>query len=261
MRHLMTFAAALAAFTLGGAAAAAAQSQNLTVGQQVSGRLTAQDRVLPDDNSYYDCFVLQTRSGQAYTIDYRSSDFDAWVSAGRGSDCNAESHLGDDDSGGGTNSRLTFTGDGRPWFIRANTLAAGETGAYTLVVNSASGPAPAPGKPPSGGGSSSGSGSGELLRPTDPQERFTWDAVCSAADTVALIFASEGMSDAQLEAWLRDSARLHEAVQSSGRAIGKSEDQISDEIANYGAAWLTDEELLEDVPPMDMRTQCLQQLR
>ncbi len=63
----------------------------------------------------------------------RSSEFDTYLSAGPGQ-CAGTAQVNDDDGGGGTDSLLSFTGDGQVWFVRANSLGAAATGAYTLEL-------------------------------------------------------------------------------------------------------------------------------
>lgn len=108
----------------------------LNVGQTANGTLTSSDMTLPD-NSHYDCFSVQTRAGQTLQIDQTSSDFDSYLSVGAGS-CEQLSALArDDDSGGGLNARIVHEGDGGVLFIQANSVSAGQTGAYQLRVSQA----------------------------------------------------------------------------------------------------------------------------
>lgn len=273
--------AAAAATTLAALAVSGAASAQTTIrpGQTVNGELTSRDPVWADDNTRVDCYVLQTTRGQSYQIDYRSTVFDPFLVVGIGRDCMAIHTAFDDDGGGGLNSRLTITGDGQVWYIRANAIKATsstpEMGAYSLSVSGESAPAPSRpvGKPPAGGGStppstnnnrnnnSNSSGAGQfagMQRPTDPQERYTWDVICSAVDTVALIESAGELSDDALMAWVNESAVLHEAASASARAIGKTEEQMSDEAATYGAAYYADgSTLLTEIPPMELRAACL----
>lgn len=104
----------------------------LVRGESMRGDLSRSDARL-GDNSFYDCFVVQTAVGEAYQVTMRSPDFDTYLGAGLGQ-CAAEASVTDDDSGGGTNSALRFTGDGRIWFVRANSLGADTVGTYTLEL-------------------------------------------------------------------------------------------------------------------------------
>jgi len=125
----------------------------IRAGQTVSGALTAQDPKL-GDGSYYDGYVYQGRRGERLTITMRSSAFDTYLGIGRGRGTSYTPLGTDDDGAGGTDSKLEFTlpADGE-YVIRANALAADETGAYTLelvsssaplAANGGDGPAPAP---------------------------------------------------------------------------------------------------------------------
>jgi len=247
------------------AGAASAQTA-VRPGQTVNGELTARDTVLSDD-SYFDCYRLSTVSGRSYTVTMRSTAFDTYLARVGGSNCAGGTvDTNDDDPNLGTDSSLTFPGDGQTYLFRANSLRARETGRYSfsVVENTASAPARSVGKPPAGGGSSGGgvsSGSSSSgLRPTDPEERYTWDVICAAVDTVALILASENMSDDDLMAWLEDSARLQEAASASARAAGKTEEEMTDEIGSYGAVYFQDESLFDSAPPDAMRAACLDAL-
>lgn len=262
--------AAAAATTLAALTAAGAASAQTTIrpGQTINGELTSRDPRWDQDNTPMDCYVLQTTAGQSYVIDYRSDAFDAFLAIGRGRNCQGGGHTAfDDDSGGGLHSRLTLPGDGQVWFIRANAISASSAGAYSLAVSNpaGSGPSRPVGKPPAGGGSTPPVGNsgdaGEFAgfeRPTDPQERYTWDVICSAVDTVALVMQAENITDTELEAWLVDSQRLHNAASASARAIGKTDEQMSDDAATYGAAYFSDDgSLMRDVPPDQLRAACL----
>ena len=104
----------------------------LEVGRPLQGELPEQDPRL-GDGSHFDCHAVQTSAGVAYRVTMGSRAFDTYLSAGRGQ-CAAEAEINDDDGGGGTDSALTLTGDGRIWFVRANSLEAGATGPYRLEV-------------------------------------------------------------------------------------------------------------------------------
>lgn len=130
----------------------------LNVGQTVSGTLSASDPTL-SDNSHYDCFSVQTRAGQRLQIDQTSSAFDSYLSVGTGGCESLSGAQRDDDSGGDLNARIVYEGDGSVLYIQANSVSAGETGAYQLRVSSA----------PAGGAPSGGSGSRQLYDNVDPR--------------------------------------------------------------------------------------------
>lgn len=123
-------------------APAAAQSA-LTVGQPVDGVFGKSSPRL-SDGSPYACYTLQTVRGRSYTVDLRSSAFDAYLGAGPGAGCNEDDSLTDDDGAGGTDSRVTIPGDGSVWHIRANTLQPRESGPYRLTVTGPVEPTRAP---------------------------------------------------------------------------------------------------------------------
>ncbi|MDB4949086.1 MAG: peptidase [Gemmatimonadetes bacterium] len=131
--------------------AAAAVRGSIGVGQTVNGALSAADPKA-DDDSYYQIWTIQAQAGQRITIDLKSSAFDAYLVWGRlanGAFAQIES---DDDSGGGTDARVVVTpATSGTYAIRANTLTAGETGAYTLSVT-AGGAEPVASTPSRGNG-------------------------------------------------------------------------------------------------------------
>ncbi len=107
-------------------------SRVLRPGRTVSGSLSGSDEML-GDGSYYQDWALMGQGGDNVTVTLRSSDFDAYLMVRQGGDI-IES---DDDSGGGTDSSITFTLPSTGTYtVRANTFVGGETGGYTLTVES-----------------------------------------------------------------------------------------------------------------------------
>jgi len=96
----------------------------------VSGTLDAEDSMRTDE-SWYEGWSMDAQAGDHAVLLLKSPDFDTYLTlvspTGRA--------FNDDDGGGGTDSRIDMTFDeaGR-WTIVANTLNAGDTGAYTLSV-------------------------------------------------------------------------------------------------------------------------------
>jgi len=114
------------------AAPAAGSSMTIRAGQTVSGALAESD-ARAADGSYYDDYVYHAQGGERLVITLRSSAFDAYLTAGTAA---APGGMGSDDDGaGGSDSRLevTLTAPG-DYVIRANSLQAASTGAYTLQV-------------------------------------------------------------------------------------------------------------------------------
>ncbi|HYW13080.1 MAG TPA: hypothetical protein VE871_14065 [Longimicrobium sp.] len=110
----------------------------LRLGSPVQGELAQGDGVM-DDGSLHDDYTYRARRGERLVIRLESDDFDAVLAVmGMGANGEPENPAMDDDGGGGTNARVEYTaqGDG-VLLIRANTLAAGETGRYTIVVETA----------------------------------------------------------------------------------------------------------------------------
>lgn len=124
-------------------AAPSAAQRTIMAGQTVSGALRSSDPVLSDD-SHYHIYHVTAAAGQRYRITLRSDDFDAFLAFGREAGPECVECRSDDDSGGGTDSRLVVTTpEAGVYQIRANSLFGGETGRYTLAVE-ALGSAPAP---------------------------------------------------------------------------------------------------------------------
>ncbi|MBV9110984.1 MAG: hypothetical protein JO306_16365, partial [Gemmatimonadetes bacterium] len=109
-----------------------AAAQPIRIGQTVAGQLAETDAVL-DDDSYYDSWTVHLNRGQRIVVEMNSDAFDAFVHFGRMENGQFNSLGTDDDSGGGTNARLRATApDDGDYVIRANSVKAGEVGAYTL---------------------------------------------------------------------------------------------------------------------------------
>lgn len=106
----------------------------IRVGQSVSGRLTDTDALL-DDDSWYDTWTLTATKGQRLQIEMSADSFDTFLHFGKMENGEFQSSTTDDDGAGGTNSRVrvTIPEDGE-YVIRANSVKAGESGAYTLAV-------------------------------------------------------------------------------------------------------------------------------
>lgn len=118
----------------------AASGSALRVGQAVRGELTASHPTLGDDSHFQD-YTYRARRGERLVIRLESEDFDAMLHAGRlRDDGTLDNIASDDDGAGGTDSRLEYAADqDGPVTIRVNTLSGGETGAYTVVLESAGG--------------------------------------------------------------------------------------------------------------------------
>ena len=111
--------------------------RTLRAGQTVNGRLSASDPRLGDDSHYHQ-YLYEGRAGEQLLVTLTSGDFDAFLRWGR-MEGGRYTHIGfDDDGAGGTNARLQVTLDrAGTYAFQANTFAAGQTGSYTLSVESA----------------------------------------------------------------------------------------------------------------------------
>jgi len=121
------------------APAAAAKPTPITAGSQVSGTLDDGDPEL-DDGSAYDYWSYRGRAGELLTITMTSDVFDTFLAVGRVVNGVFQEVGNNDDGTDGTNSQLqvTLPEDGE-YMVRANSLAAGGTGAYRLRVETGRG--------------------------------------------------------------------------------------------------------------------------
>ncbi|MDZ4364832.1 hypothetical protein [Brevundimonas sp.] len=231
MRYASLLLAATAAVaTLAAAGAASAQS-NIRVGQTVNGSLAVSDPKLSSDNSSYDCYVFQAQAGSWYQVDYKSSAFDAFVAVGQGRNCAVDAAEANDDGPDGLDSQLVFQAEtGGTWFIRANSLEAGETGAYTLTLGNGTAPA-------------------VLASPDEEESIFQYLAICMAADIAMEIGGQSPPED--------ESLQIFELLMLAGEEENMSEDDITNAVAEYVAAWTSDEELLRSSPPATVRAECI----
>jgi plastocyanin len=106
----------------------------LRKGETSRGSLSTSDPKL-DDDSFYDMWTYRASAGESVKITLRSSDFDAYLAVGKMDGDKFESDETDDDGAGGTDAEVKTTfSEAGVYHIRVNSLAAGEKGAYTLVV-------------------------------------------------------------------------------------------------------------------------------
>lgn len=122
----------------GGSAESATGATVLQAGTVVRGELRQGDSVLPD-GSLHDDYTYRARRGERIAVRMDSNDFDAFLVVGRaGGHVELDDAVGDDDGGGGTNARVEFTADRDGVLtVRANSVRRGESGRYTLVLQSA----------------------------------------------------------------------------------------------------------------------------
>jgi hypothetical protein len=107
--------------------------QQIPIGTSISGQLTASDPTM-GDGSHYKLFTFQGMAGQTVQIDLQSSDFDSYLYL---KDASGTTIAHDDDSGGGLNSRITYTlPSGGMYQIVVNTLRQGQFGSFTLQLQS-----------------------------------------------------------------------------------------------------------------------------
>ncbi len=118
-----------------GGGGACTTSTPITVGQTITGQLSAGDCTLAD-GSFADRYSFSGTAGQQIAISLNSTAFDAFLGL---LNANEVVIATDDDSGGGTNARIPASGffslpaTGN-YIILANSFAAGGIGSYTLSL-------------------------------------------------------------------------------------------------------------------------------
>jgi hypothetical protein len=107
----------------------------ISVGREVSGELAENDAEA-DDQSFYEEWEFRPDFTGRVVISMSSDDFDAFLKFGTGTGDDFQQNDFNDDAGDdGTDSELTVeVTAGETYTIQANSLSAGETGHYTLVV-------------------------------------------------------------------------------------------------------------------------------
>ena len=105
-------------------------AERIAMNRPVSGRLDDDSNVLPTDRSFFDAYTFEGRQGDRITIEMSSSQVDPFIILLAPDGQNVAQ---DDDSGGGSNARVTaaLPVDGI-YTVLANTYAAGETGDYSI---------------------------------------------------------------------------------------------------------------------------------
>lgn len=106
----------------------------VTLGQAVEGDLARGD-AKDHGRSYSDTYSYQGRAGETLVITLDSGDFNAMLNFGQVNAGECMELDGDDDGGGGTNSRLTVTlrQDGE-YHVHVGSSQPGQKGHYTLLV-------------------------------------------------------------------------------------------------------------------------------
>lgn len=126
----------------------------LRPGVIAKGELKSGDLKL-DDDTYADLWRFNGSRGQQVRITMRAPTFDAYLQLGyyneKGEWMSVDS---DDDGAGGTDAKIELALPREAEFtVRANTLKVGETGAYSLLLETGSVGAPSPSVPPPSSGS------------------------------------------------------------------------------------------------------------
>jgi hypothetical protein len=168
-----------------------AQGQ-LRKGETGRGTLSTSDPKL-DDDSFYDLWTYRAQEGESVRITLKSSAFDAYLAVGRMDGDQFESTETDDDGAGGTDAEIKMTfREAGVYHIRVNSLAAGEKGAYTLLLED--GPVTAPAISQgrlSIGSSVSGSLTDEDPTLDDDSHYDLWTYRGSSGETIRLTLRSD----------------------------------------------------------------------
>jgi hypothetical protein len=105
----------------------------IAAGVPETGTLARGDRKM--DNSYMDTWTYHGRRGETIVVTVRSEDFDTFVTLGEYEGGACRGMDGNDNGGGGTDSRITtqLPNDGA-FHIHVRSAGQGETGTYTVLV-------------------------------------------------------------------------------------------------------------------------------
>lgn len=113
-------------------ASSARSGASLHRNARVTGRLAATDPRMAD-NSVFHYYLYNGRAGERIIVDVMSRDFDAYAMI---QDAQGNTLESDDDSGEGTNARITYRFPAAGQYrIVVNTYTAGAYGSYTLWIH------------------------------------------------------------------------------------------------------------------------------
>lgn len=131
-RYVLRLAGSVPAQPMGGGGMTMAGTVGqIQRGQIVNGRLTLSDARLAD-NTPFQAWTYYGQAGERITLDVMSGDFDAYAVI---QDAGGTALERDDDSGEGTNARITFTLPYTGMYrLIANTYGRNAAGAYTLSL-------------------------------------------------------------------------------------------------------------------------------
>ena len=123
------------------------QSQSLTLGTPIQGRLQSGDRQLPYDDSYYDIYTFNGRAGQRISAELTSSEFAPYLIL---LDSNGRDLVQSGADEGSNTARFVETlPSSGPYQIYVNSRFPGQTGAYSLRASLGGGSARRSPQPPS----------------------------------------------------------------------------------------------------------------
>ncbi|QTC92980.1 PPC domain-containing protein [Brevundimonas goettingensis] len=109
---------------------------SILVGHTARGTLTDSDGIA-DDGAFFDAYTITVAEGDKLDVTLVSNHFDAYLDIGKMNDGTWESVASDDDSLSDTHAKVEWTVDeAGTYIIRARSFAPGESGDYTLAVES-----------------------------------------------------------------------------------------------------------------------------
>ncbi|CAN5775824.1 hypothetical protein BH23GEM9_BH23GEM9_25720 [soil metagenome] len=147
--------AVLVATLLAAMPVAAQEPTPVTLGTTASGTLGPSDPSMNGAGPFR-VFRFEVREEQRLVATLRSDAFDALLTIMRPLAGIHETIASDDDGGGGTDSRIRWLAKPGTYHIVAQALASGNTGGFSLLIETASPPRPAPARPIRIGESASG---------------------------------------------------------------------------------------------------------
>ena len=142
------------------------RAAKITLNSSIQGKLDRASGTLSSDNSYYNAYTFEGKAGQSVVVEMSSPDLDSYLIllSSDGTDI-----AQDDDSGGGSNSKLevALPADGT-YTILANSYGSGQMGSYSLRVAAGSGsqsPNAQPRTPAPGNSAPGNSAPGNRIQP------------------------------------------------------------------------------------------------
>lgn len=226
MKRLMHCMALLSSVLAVVAAGPAAAQALVGVGDRTVGALEVGDRVTVDGR-LYDCYRLRASRHAWISISLYAPQFDGTLEVGRGGSCDFDRATASNDDGASPpHAELVLRPRSGVYSIRVSSYDVGETGDYSLKVESGSAPRTDP-PDPFRNAPSLPFEQYDLVRPQALEARYQWDAMCVAANWVTRHERVVGppVVPGQVE---EETAMLNAALAESARLAGHSEEDARD---------------------------------